>query len=249
MAKVPDLQKVVAECLSRLPDGPSSWQPFDGYPNSLALCVIDSLFSMGVRYTNVENVTSRYRKFRIDEGCTPDSDGLSDLLGVFDRVGGIEAFTKQIGTSQRVATRPIVQPLKSEVVHEAASTLLALRIDSAADFLAADPDALELDTPMDTEPTTEHGCQLKAAWLALPGQARGTSWRYLRMLVGLRDVKPDRMVRRFVARALGFGDGAEDHVSEGYAVSLIRQVARRFGVDERALDHEIWRFEATARSI
>jgi hypothetical protein len=44
--------------------------------------------------------------------------------------------------------------------------------------------------------------QLKQAWLAVPGQRSGISWRYLLMLAGIPEVKPDRMIRRFVADAL-----------------------------------------------
>jgi hypothetical protein len=38
-------------------------------------------------------------------------------------------------------------------------------------------------------------------WMGLTGQSSGLSWDYVRMLAGLEGVKPDRMLRRFVAGA------------------------------------------------
>jgi len=88
------------------------------------------------------------------------------------------------------------------------------------------------------------GDQVKQAWLAIPGQRSGISWRYLRMLLGLPDVKPDRMILRFVGSALGVGESA---VNGDEAVALIEAAAQHFGVDPRALDHEIWEYQSGKR--
>ena len=40
-------------------------------------------------------------------------------------------------------------------------------------------------------------------WSTVAGQGSGVSWRAFAMLVGLPEVKPDRMIRRFAATALG----------------------------------------------
>ncbi len=37
---------------------PSAWAEPDGYPDSLALCVLDAIWSIGVRYSGVVNVVS-----------------------------------------------------------------------------------------------------------------------------------------------------------------------------------------------
>jgi DNA-binding transcriptional regulator YdaS (Cro superfamily) len=69
----------------------------------------------------------------------------------------------------------------------------------------------------------------------VPGQGSGVSWHAFAMLVGLDDVKPDRMVRRFVAGALGRATvSAED------ARALVIETAIGFGVSPRALDYAIW---------
>jgi hypothetical protein len=64
------VQRVAEHCravlgdLSLLPEPP-------GYPNSLALCVLDAIWSMGVRYTAVKRVISRYRQHRSSLGADP----------------------------------------------------------------------------------------------------------------------------------------------------------------------------------
>jgi len=40
----------------------------DGYPDSLALCIIDSIYSTGARYSSVVNVVGRYRDYRTGQG-------------------------------------------------------------------------------------------------------------------------------------------------------------------------------------
>jgi hypothetical protein len=42
----------------------TKWIAADGYPESLALCVIDSIFSTGSHYTSVINVVAEYCKYR-----------------------------------------------------------------------------------------------------------------------------------------------------------------------------------------
>ena len=65
------------------------------------------------------------------------------------------------------------------------------------------------------------------------------------MLVGLPEVKPDRMIRRFVAAALG--RPRETAVGVDEARNLVMAVAARLGVSPRALDHAIWAYQSRAR--
>jgi predicted nuclease of restriction endonuclease-like RecB superfamily len=57
------------------------------------------------------------------------------------------------------------------------------------------------------------------------------------MLVGLPGVKPDRMIRRFVADALAVDEAA---VSEAEARRLVTAAAARLGVGLSDLDYAIW---------
>lgn len=223
-----DLAALVRACTERL--NPSSqWKPFEGYPGSLALCVLDAIWSINVRYPVTRGVIGRYRNQRRWQG-NPDEDGLPELLAVYERLGGVDAFIEQVGTRNRVSTQKDAMR-KGEAVFLAASAMHNLGIDTADQFREADGTAL--------------GDQAREAWLAIPGQRSGISWRYVRMLAGLPDVKPDRMVVRFIASALGEG---ESTINTDRAVELVQAVAEQLGVDQRALDHEIWEYQSGKRS-
>ena len=223
-----DLEKLIRYCTNHLRP-PAEWAPFIGYPGGLALAVIDAIWAMIARYPITRGVIRRYSQYRSLEGADPGRDALTDLLGLYERVGGVDAFIDQVGTRNRVSTRPDAAR-KGEAVHVAASKLLELGIDTAAQFVAADGTGL--------------GEQVKAAWLAVPGQGSGISWRYLRMLLGLPDVKADRMVIRFIASALGTD---KQNMNQDDAVRLVQAAAEHFGVDQRALDHEIWEYQSGSR--
>jgi hypothetical protein len=119
---------------------------------------------------------------------------------------------------------------KGEAVYRAATALHDLGIDTTGQFRLADGTLL--------------GDQARNAWRAVPGQGSGVSWRNLRMLVGLPDVKPDRMVIRFLAAAL---DAGEASIGPDRAVALVQAAAGHFGVDQRALDAEIWQYQSGRR--
>ena len=44
-----DLAQVVRAC-EELLNPPAQWKPFEGYPGSLALCVLDTIWSVNARY-------------------------------------------------------------------------------------------------------------------------------------------------------------------------------------------------------
>ncbi|MEV6527473.1 hypothetical protein AB0M43_36665 [Longispora sp. NPDC051575] len=207
---------------------PAGWVSPGGYPGSLALCAIDAIQSLGVRYTSVERVVARYRNFRREQGHDPNADGVTELLHTFSTVGGARPWAETIGTLHRTSTHAGA-PLKAEAIEQAARALAARRILTCRDLASAEAD---------------HPGQAKAAWLLVRGQRSGTSWRYLLMLSGTPGVKPDRMIIRFVATAL---DRPESTVSTQEAVRLITSVARELGVSATLLDHAVWRWQSGRR--
>lgn len=223
-----DVAALVRACEEHL-NPPDQWKPFEGYPGSLALCVLDAIWSINVRYPVTKGVICRYRDERRWQG-NPDEDGLPELVEVYERLGGVDAFIERVGTRNRVSAQSGAMR-KGEAVFLAASAVHDLGIDTADQFRDADDTAL--------------GEQAKDAWLAIPGQRSGISWRYLRMLLGLPDVKPDRMVMRFVASALCVDETA---TATNRAVVLVQAAAEHFGVDQQALDHEIWEYQSGKRS-
>jgi hypothetical protein len=223
-----DVDRLVAACGALLRP-PVEWAPFIGYPDSLALAVIDAIWAMIARYRITKGVITRYVGYRKLHGADATKDGLGHLLRVYESLGGVDGFVERIGTRNRVSTQPGAAR-KGEAVLLAAEALTRLGVGTAEQFREADG--------------TELAERLKDAWLAIPGQRSGISWRYLRMLVGLPDVKPDRMIVRFLASALGVEEAS---ISPDYAVLLVQAVARRFDVDQRALDHEIWGVQSGRR--
>lgn len=223
-----DVARVAHACEERL--NPSAdWKPFPGYPDSLALCVLDAIWSMNARYAITRGVIGRYRNQRRWQ-ANPDEDGLPELLALYARLGGVDSFIDDVGTRNRVSTQPDAVR-KGEAVFHAATALHDLGIDTTEQFRSADGTAL--------------GEQARDAWCGIAGQRSGISWRYLRMLAGLPDVKPDRMIIRFLASALGIDEASID---ADRAVALVQATAEHFGVDERALDHEIWEYQSGKRA-
>jgi hypothetical protein len=58
----------VAKTVNQLLGDSSRWDRPTGYPKSLALCVIDSIQSIGIRYQGVVRVVNRYRDYRKAQG-------------------------------------------------------------------------------------------------------------------------------------------------------------------------------------
>lgn len=224
-----DVAKVVAYCRENLGD-PARWYRPDGYPNSLALCIIDSIYSTGSHYNSVKKVIHRYwcsHGFNDWRSC---NHGARRLLKSISQSGGPRDWaTTRVENLKPAHTRPGAL-LKAEVVQQAASLMVELNIDSVDDLKAA----VAAD-PMKNE--------VHRRWKRLPSQSSGVTYNYLLILAGLPSVKPDRMVLRFLENALGTSD-----ISYQRAVDLITSAAEELGVDARLLDHAIWRF-ASEREV
>ena len=67
--------------------------------------MIDGVQSTGVTYSSVENVVARHRAYRRAQGGDPNHDGVAELLGTFDELGGPAGWAKKIGNSNRTSTR------------------------------------------------------------------------------------------------------------------------------------------------
>lgn len=99
---------------------------------------------------------------------------------------------------------------------------------------------LEIDTVEDLRAAVEAAPQdnpVHTGWKKLPSQSSGVTYNYLLLLAGMTSVKPDRMVLRFLAAALGEGPD----ISLGRAVALIEARAEELQVSSRTLDHIVWR--------
>jgi hypothetical protein len=200
------------------------WITPDGY-KSVGLAIIDGVWSIGVRYQSVENVVARYRAGRLAIGGDPDADRPEDVRRFIESCGGSEVFAARMANRQRTSTRNGI--LKAEAVLREARILENEGIAVPADLVGADEERLD---------------HLRREWSSVPGQGSGVSWRAFSMLVGLPDVKPDRMVRRFVAGALGRPN--QNAVGVNEARELVMAAAARLGVSPRDLDYAIWAYQS-----
>nr|WP_234901370.1 heme peroxidase [Mycolicibacterium fluoranthenivorans] len=205
---------------------PDRWFRPEGYHQGLTLCIIDAIQSTGSHYNSVRKVVGRYREYRGDAAIT---DGTTELLATFDALGGVEPWAREIGNQRPASTRKGAA-LKAAVIQQVARNLHDDGVRTTGDLqvrgaLEPNNEALRLAT--------------KKLWTGVEAQSSGVTWHYALMLAGLPGVKADRMVLRFVSRAL---NGVE--VSPEYAASLVRDAAKLMGVSATDLDHAIWRKES-----
>ncbi|MCV7302413.1 heme peroxidase [Mycobacterium barrassiae] len=249
-----ELARLIAAIEEELGD-PALWATPDGYPASLALCVIDSIFSIGVNYSGVVNVIGRYRSHRIAQSGNADADGLLELMGTFEYLGGPERWADEIGNKQRTSTKSGI--LKAEAVLQEAHVLAAQGVWTVRDLQEAQ---LVGRLP-----------EIKAGWRSVRGQKSGISWNYFLMLArvlpeggdvgekarlearprpsgddAVAGVKPDRMIKRYVAGAIGADVG---RLTERKAAALVKAAAEAKVLEVVALDHAIWRFESGRSSL
>ncbi|CRZ14581.1 heme peroxidase [Mycolicibacterium neworleansense] len=217
-----DVATLHAACVRDLGD-PQRWFSPRGYPDSLAQCVIDSIYSTGARYATVEKIIARYRGYRAAQGADAETDGVTELLQNIAELGGPDAWASQIG-NRRPTSTAAGAPLKSIAIAQAAQVLVALGIRTAHDLRAAVEDEARR-------------AKIKAAWCAVPGQRSGITWEYAQILAQIPGVKADRMVLGYVCRAVGPVDAAR-------AAELVRATAEAGGWGVIELDHAIWRFES-----
>lgn len=203
----------------------TQWIEPEGYRNSIALCIIDSIYSTGSHYTSVIKVIAKYCAYRRAHGGDPTTDTTDDLLRTFDELGGSAGWAQMVKNVKPAHTGTGAL-LKAEVVRQAAQMLTGLG-NSTTEQLASthtEQDAIE---------------SLKIAWQNLPSQSSGITFNYFLILAGYQSVKPDRMILKFLA---DHTDLEVTEMSKAKVTDLISRVANAYPTEPRKLDHVIWRF-------
>lgn len=202
----------------------TKWVTASGYQNSLALGVIDSIYSTGSHYQSVINVVHAYCEYRREQNADPHHDGPAELLKTFEERGGSDGWASHMNNRKPASTSPHAV-LKAEVVRQAAELLRDHNVLSPADlgpWTALDGPSL-----------------LQKAWKALPSQSSGITLNYLFILAGYQSIKPDRMIWRFIYEHTSLTEG---QITNSQAVDLIKMVAAGYPTEARKLDHVIWRY-------
>jgi hypothetical protein len=192
-----------------------------GYPNSLALCILDALFTTGSHPTAVDNVVAKYI------ACHGDADGAKSLRYSIAAAGGAEAWAREVICNLKPAHTQPGAMLRAEVVDRATRLMADLGIDTVDDLLAAVGD----------EPSTgRHANRVARAWRELPSQKSGISWRALLMLAGSDHFDVDYQVGNYLYQVFGWFN----RPSEEQMPALIDATADYFDVDPRVVRQIVW---------
>jgi len=200
---------------------------------SLPLCVIDAVYSIGVQYEGVQNVVRHYceyfglQKFREPRGQVPPTSEQQPLSALVEKMVafGIDKFTEEI-FNNRQRTSPRAGILKSEAIFRFATVLC----DNGMNFLQDVPPRV-----LDTE--------LEAELRQIPGQTSGISISYFFMLAGTENlIKPDRWIGRFLKRCLNAEPTPE--VAQFLISSACETLRTTYPkLTPRLLDYVIWDYE------
>ena len=202
----------------------STWTKWPGgWPNQLSTALIDAVFSARARYTT-KHGRGILPLVRDWQASTTAHDSITGLLSEIDDAGGPESWAAQRMNLQHAPGRKADAPhgaTKAAAVREAAEQLKYCDIDNASDFLGRHQEAKK---------------QLRK----VPGIGDATT-AYVGMLLGVPDVKPDRMVYRFVKDALSAAE-VNAPLSNRLIRSALAEVANQMPahVNETDLEHAIW---------
>lgn len=194
--------------------------PNYGYRDSLALCAVDSVYSLAARYQATTNVVSRYRESR---GETAEADSLADLVAAIDAAGGPETAAQSLFNNRNVA--PGTRTLKSVALYNAAQRMVDHEYSTTQQLRSA-------------VETADGFTRVGRLWRREPGLGPA-SWTYVAMLAGVEGVKVDRMILRYVGRALGSNETGKKRIT-----AAVSGAAGRLGVTVSELDNAIWRHES-----
>lgn len=200
----------------------------------LGHCVLDAIFSIGVRYEGVEAVVQRYcDHYQLDrfyDGVWPppaeQQMPLSRLVEQIEAVGPDRFATEIVKNRQRTSTKSGI--LKTEASLLFAQALVANSIQTFQDVMKHVDDAdLERDVRK------------------IRGQSSGLSFRYFLMLAGSSDfTKPDRMIIRFLSSVLGYSISPSE--ADGLITNTVMQLrGEGISMDARTLDSAIWQHQRT----
>lgn len=218
-----DAETVAAYCKTVLDLKTADFSAKDGY-SCLPLCVIDAVYSIGVRYEGVQNVIARYREYLGLLKIVEEDHSIAELVELMHKHGVEKCADNIFRNRQRTSARNGI--LKAEAILLFANALHNRGVNTCEEAKALTDDA-----------------EFEQAIFAIPGQSSGVSLKYFFMKCGDTDfIKPDRMVFRFLKQALG------RRISMEESVTLLRQASRILQQEfpemtPRALDGEIWKYQ------
>ncbi len=203
------------------------------YYSSVPLCIVDSVFSIGVRYEGVRNTVERFcvftnvPRFRARTALYPEEGeqlSIDQFLSFCEKYSFDELATKVFGNRQRTSSTGGI--LKAQAVVEFARKLASVGISYFQDIskLEGDEDA-------------------KRSIQTIKGQGTGISYSYFLMLAGDdKKIKPDRMLIAFAEKALG-RKCAVAELQELYS-AVTKELQQSYSaLSPRLLDYQVWNYQ------
>jgi hypothetical protein len=219
------IEKTTDFCVEFFADKKNYILPEEYSYSHLPLCVIDSVFSIGVKYEIVKNTINNFcRHNKIDKFSKSDELSTSFFLNLMEQES-IKELTENIYKNrQRTSTRSGI--LKSEAVIKFLKVLQKYEVNKLSDvYKIISSKELEIDIK------------------EIPGQKSGISLTYFFMLAGSDDlIKPDRMIIRFLENISG------ENVSLTDCQIILAEVAKKletygFDITPKKLDNLIWNYQ------
>lgn len=200
---------------------------------SLPLCVIDAVWSIGVRYGGVENVITRFCEVLNISRVRPDSETLppteqqfsiSDFIRLYEEQDLEHIVNTLYDNRQRTSSKNGI--LKAEAVYRFAMVLQQFNVNYLQDVGKILGNAA-----------------FEAAIKQIPGQRSGISLNYFYMLIGSREhVKPNRQISRFITAAIGRVPSVDEMPS--MLMGACEQLKADYPhLNPRLLDHMIWLYQ------
>jgi hypothetical protein len=190
-----------------------------GYTHS-ALAVIDAVFSIRSHYTSARKAVTLYAaRFEVpDIGLDPKLTDEGNITSLAQNLAGLtdEELTDLFGSRQQTGGR-----LKATAVHDAANSLLDAGLADRTSI-----SALSHEDPKGRD-----------AWTSVTGLGDAT-WRYVRILLGCDDVKPDRMILAWLEDASG------SRPNETEAIGLVTDLAASLDMPRHIVEHSISRYQS-----
>ncbi|UPW84921.1 hypothetical protein [Lysinibacillus sp. Ag94] len=201
------------------------------YPN-LPLCVIDSVFSIGVRYEGVKNTVNRFCSyFKLNkERFGTEIPEINEQFSIEQFLSSFESLELEIFVSDVFKNKQRTSPTNGILKVEAVYLFCKVLIKHGVNYLQ---DVKKIYGNEEFEKEIR----------AIPGQKSGISLVYFYMLAGDDQwVKPDRMIVRFLEKALQRKVKIEEAQSllEETTKILIKQYSN---ITPRLLDYQIWNYE------
>lgn len=206
------------------------------YYDNLTFCLIDAVFSMGIRYKIVQNAITRYKNYISEKEFNFNEHKISDFIEIVNSIPCKEEdkcllFSEKVLTKNRTSPRNGI--LKTQACYYIAQILVKYHIETKEQFNSMPKDIME---------------SVKKEISNVKGQSSGIMLQYLYMLAGNDDIcKPDRHLHKFVETATG--EQEDDYTIQNLMKNVTDILKKDFpNLTVRLLDYEIWKFQKNNHS-